>query len=451
MNSGLAVIVLAAGKGTRMRSALPKVLHPVAGVPMAAWVLAAARSLEPERIIVVVGHEADAVRAALGGDSVTFVDQPELLGTADAVARCREAAAGCETVMVLNGDSPLITGETIARLFEARGKAPLAFLACEVPDSGAFGRVERDASGTVTGIREARDGAGPGSVAERNAGQYLFAAGWLWERLAAVPRQANGEYYLTDLVAAAYREETPALAIRGSAEELMGFDDRVGLAEAERLMRQRILRAHMLNGVTIVDPATTYIDGSVEIEADVTILQNCWLSGATRVATGTTIGPGTTLKDSRVGARCRVAQSVIEDSELEDGVQAGPFAHVRGRSVIGEGCFLGNYAEVNRSRLGRGVKMHHFSYLGDATVGDRANIAAGVITCNYDGEHKHPTVIGEGAFVGCDTMLVAPVTMGAGAITGAGTVLNRDLEPEQKAVGVPARIIGQGGRPASGA
>jgi bifunctional UDP-N-acetylglucosamine pyrophosphorylase/glucosamine-1-phosphate N-acetyltransferase len=228
----------------------------------------------------------------------------------------------------------------------------------------------------------------------------------------------------------------------------MGFDDRVGLAEAERIMRSRILREHMLNGVTIVDPATTYIDGSVRIEQDVTIYQGCWLSGETVVGGGSVIGPATTLRNARVGERCHIYQSSIEDSEVRVGARIGPFSHVRGHSVIGEECFLGNFAEVNRSRLGRGVKMHHFSYLGDATVGDRANIAAGVITCNYDGENKNPTVIGEDAFVGCDTMLVAPVSMGDGSLTGAGTVLNRDLPAGMKAVGVPARILGpRGGGP----
>jgi bifunctional UDP-N-acetylglucosamine pyrophosphorylase/glucosamine-1-phosphate N-acetyltransferase len=221
----------------------------------------------------------------------------------------------------------------------------------------------------------------------------------------------------------------------------MGFDDRVGLAEAERIMRARILRAHMLAGVTIVDPATTYIDAGVRIAQDVTIRQGCWLTGATAVETGCVVGPVTTLRSSRLGEDSVVEASVVEDSAVGARVHIGPYSHVRGHSTIGDGCHLGNYAEVNRSTLGQGVKMHHFSYLGDATVGDRANIAAGVITNNFDGVNKHPTVIGEDAFVGCDTMLVAPVEMGAGSQTGAGTVLRQDLPPGALAVGVPGRII----------
>jgi len=443
MNPGLAVVVLAAGKGTRMKSALPKVLHPVAGVPMAEWVLRAARALEPGCIVAVVGHEAERVRAAIGAEDVRFVEQTELLGTADAVRRCREAAAGYRRVLVLNGDSPLIRVESIAPLLDAIGDSPMAMLTCEAADVGAFGRLRRDAGGAAAAISEQSAGAGPGVTAERNTGHYLFDAAWLWPALETLQPHEKGEYYITDLVEAAYTGGRPAVAVRGEAEDLMGFDDRVGLAEAEAVMRRRILREHMLNGVTIVDPATTYIDGSVTIEADVTVLQNCWLSGVTAVAAGAVIGPGTTLRDSRVGHDSRVAQSVVEESEIGERVQLGPFAHVRGRSVIGDDCALGNYAEVNRSRLGRGVKMHHFSYLGDATVGDGANIAAGVITCNYDGVNKNPTTIGAGAFVGCDTMLVAPVEMGERSLTGAGTVLNHDLAPGMKAVGVPARVIGR--------
>ena len=442
MSADLCVIVLAAGKGTRMRSALPKVLHTVAGMPMAAHVLREARELGPGRIIVVTGFESGKVREALGAADVVFVEQAEQLGTGHAVQLCMEAAQGYARILVLNGDSPLVTHATLGRLEEARGESPMSMLTCKVPDVGAFGRVRRDASGAVAAIDEQSDGKGPDHVADRNAGQYAFAAAWLWEHAAKLSKSASGEYYLTELAAVAVAEGTPPMAVEGPAEELMGFDDRAGLAEAERMMRSRILREHMLAGVTIADPATTYIDAGVQIAADVTILQNCWLTGATTVETGATIGPGSTLRDSRVEENATVWQSTVEDSMIGEGAHLGPFAHVRGHSVIGPECHLGNYAEVNRSTLGRSVKMHHFSYLGDATVGDEANIAAGVITCNYDGVNKNRTIIGAGAFVGCDTMLVAPVEMGEGSLTGAGTVLNRDLSAGMRAVGVPARVLG---------
>lgn len=442
MSADLCVIVLAAGRGTRMKSALPKVLHPVAGLPMAAHVLREARELAPGRIIVVTGFEGAKVQDALRGPDIVFIEQAEQLGTGHAVKLCAEAARGFGEILVLNGDSPLVAAQTLRKMCEARGEAPMGMLTCTVADVGAFGRVKRNASGAVEAIMEQAGGTGATGIAERNAGQYSFAAAWLWNRVGKLSKSSSGEYYLTELAAVAVAEGTPPIAVDGPADELMGFDDRVGLAEAERLMRARILRDHMLAGVTIADPATTYIDATVRIAPDVTILQSCWLSGATEVETGTTIGPGSTLRNSRVEAGATVWQSTVEDSTICENAHLGPYAHVRGRSVIGPECHLGNYAEVNRSTLGRGVKMHHFSYLGDATVGDEANIAAGVITCNYDGVNKHPTVIGARAFVGCDTMLVAPVEMGEGAQTGAGTVLNRDLGPGMRAVGVPARVLG---------
>ena len=444
MNSDLAVIVLAAGQGTRMKSVLPKVLHPVCGKAMAAHVLDAARELQPGKLIVVIGHGAEEARERLAAPDVTFVLQAEQLGTAHAVMQCSEAAAGCGEVMVVNGDSPLITSATLERLRAARGASAMAFLSCTMEDPARLGRVVRY-GGVVTAIVEADEYQGEPGTAEINAGQYVFRADWLWPELPLISKGSKGEYYFTGLVASAHFAGTAAETAAIDPDEFFGVDDRVRLAEAERLMRARILRGHMLNGVTIADPATTYIDATVRLEQDVTIRQNCWLTGATEVASGSSIGPGTTLRDSVVGPGCAVVASVVEESALGARVNVGPYAHVRGHSTIGDECYLGNYAEVNRSTLGRGVKMHHFSYLGDATVGDNANIAAGVITNNFDGTNKHPTVIGEGAFVGCDTMLVAPVTMGARSMTGAGTVLKQDLPPGAVAVGVPARIIRQRG------
>lgn len=426
-----------------MKSALPKVLHPVCGEPMLAHILKAAREVEPKRIAVVVGYGAEQVQGAVDEAGVEFVEQPDLLGTADAVRRCEAAMSGCDEVVVLNGDSPLIMAATIRELIAARGDAPLAFVTCYLEDAGRMGRVVRDGEGRVSGIVEAADYAGDEAEAEINAGQYVFEAEWLWKNLPAIEPSANGELYLTVLPERAYEEERPAVTLEADPDEVQGVDDRVRLAEVEWQMRERILAGHMLTGVTIADPVTTYIDAQVSIAADVTILPNCYLYGRTEVATGTVIGPGTTLRSSTVGQGTTVQSSVIEDSSIGERVRVGPFAHVRGGSTIGDDCELGNYSEVKNSVLGRGVKMHHFSYLGDADVGDEANISAGMITCNYDGVNKHRTVIGAGAFIGCDTMLVAPVTVGEGALTGAGTVVTKDLPPGVKAVGAPARIIGQ--------
>jgi bifunctional UDP-N-acetylglucosamine pyrophosphorylase / glucosamine-1-phosphate N-acetyltransferase len=436
----LAVIVLAAGQGTRMKSALPKVLHAVCGKPMVGHVLDAAHGLQPDRLIVVVGHGGDQVREALAAPGIIFVTQAEQLGSGHAVAQCAEAAAGCDEVVVLNGDSPMLTTASLQRLRECRADRPMAFLSTVLGDPAKLGRVVRNGT-EVSAIVEWDEYTGPPGPAEINSGQYVFSAPWLWENLPTVTRGPKGEYYFTALAAMATTAGTPAQTAMIEPQEFLGVDDRVRLAEAEQLMRQRILRQHMLDGVTITDPATTYIDAGVEIGQDTTILPGTTIRGRTVIAPGCTIGPGSLLRDATLGERTVVQASTIEDSTLGERVYVGPYSHVRGNSTIGDDCHLGNYAEVNRSKLGRGVKMHHFSYLGDATVGDRANIAAGVITNNYDGTHKHPTVIGEDAFVGCDTMLVAPVEMGANSQTGAGTVLRQDLPPNAVAVGVPARII----------
>jgi bifunctional UDP-N-acetylglucosamine pyrophosphorylase/glucosamine-1-phosphate N-acetyltransferase len=437
----LGVIVLAAGEGTRMKSSLHKVLHPVCGRAMALHVLDAARGVHPAAIAVVIGHQADAVRDALSADDVTFVDQNERLGTADAVRRCEDALKGCESVLVLNGDEPLVTSKTLSALLRAAQESVMGFVTQEVPDGGALGRVVRDGKRAVTSIVQAADYAGPAGPAEINWGEYVFDAAWLWKMLPQIPLSAKGEYYLTKLADFAYEQGTPAVTVSADPGEALGVDDRVRLAEAERRMRARILEQHMLAGVTISDPATTYIDAAVQLAADVTVLPNCYLYGATRVDTNTTIGPGTTLRSARIGAGSRVQASVIEDSTIGANVTVGPYAHVRGGAEISDDCELGNYAEVKNSVLGRGVKMHHFSYIGDADIGDHTNIAAGTITCNFDGVNKHRTKVGANAFIGSDTMLIAPVTIGDGASTGAGAVVTRDVAAGAKVVGMPARAI----------
>jgi bifunctional UDP-N-acetylglucosamine pyrophosphorylase/glucosamine-1-phosphate N-acetyltransferase len=441
VSARLGVVVLAAGEGTRMRSRLPKVLHPVCGTPMAEHVIAAARALQPDRIIVVVGHESERVRSALAAPGITFVEQTELLGTADAVARCETALHACDLVVVLNGDAPLITTELLAGLVATAEAAPVAFVSSLAPEPGRLGRVLRDSDGRPTSVVEAADYDGPAGPAEINAGQYAFSAEWLWRTLPHVPKSGKGEYYLPWLVEAAAAEGHPAATVSAPIETVLGCDDRVRLAEAERLMRVVILERHMLAGVTVVDPASTYIDAAVEIAQDVTIHPNSYLYGRTKVESDVTLGPGTTLRNAIVRAEARIESSVIEDSTIGHRTTVGPFSHVRGGAVIGADCEVHNYAEIKNSILGDGVKMHHFSYLGDADVGERANIAAGAITCNYDGVNKHRTTIGREAFIGCDTMLVAPVTVGDGAVTGAGAVVTHDIPAGGRVAGVPARPL----------
>ncbi len=437
----LAVVVLAAGEGTRMRSALPKVLHEVCGLPMAAHVLNAARMLAPARIVVVIGHGAEAVKAALAAPDIEFAIQEGRLGTGDAVASARHPAGDATHVLVLNGDEPLVTSDTMTRLVTSGDGQLMAFTTQSLADGGPLGRVLRDGTGVVQSIVQAADLETADGPAEVNWGQYLFDAAWLWEMLPHIPVSPKGEYYLTKLADFAYEAGRPAVTMPLDDAEALGLDDRVKLAEAERRMRTRILEAHMRNGVTIRDPATTYIDAAVELGQDVTVLPGCHLLGASTVAPNTVLGPNTTLRSAAIGEHCTIQSSVIEDSHIGGHVSVGPFAHVRGGATIGDDCYLGNYAEVKNSVLGRGVKMHHFSYVGDADVGDEANIAAGVITCNYDGVNKNRTTIGAGAFIGCDTMLIAPVTVGDAALTGAGSVVNHDVPAGARVAGVPARLL----------
>ncbi len=437
-------VILAAGQGKRMRSALPKVVHPLAGRPMARYVIDAARAAGLASCVVVVGPGADDVRSALGEDG-EYAVQPEPSGTGDAVACAREAAGDAEHVLVLNGDVPLITPETLTRLARAHDEqgADLTFLTARVDDVVEYGVVERDGEGRVTGVVEAPERAGGvEGPAEINSGQYCFRASWLWAHLPAIPQSSAGERYLTSLVPMAVQEGAALLpVVADDPDEVRGINDRVQLAQAEGLLRQRINRRHMVAGVSLVDPATTYIDAGVAIGRDTVIEPNTHLKGTTSVGERCRIGPDSVLRDATVGARCAIVASTVEEAAMEEDVEVGPYSHLRPGAYLCAGVHVGNFAEVKNARLGRGVKQGHFSYIGDAEVGDEANIGAGTITCNYDGEAKHRTVIGRGAFIGSDTMLVAPVTVGDGARTGAGSVITRDVPPGATAVGSPARIV----------
>jgi bifunctional UDP-N-acetylglucosamine pyrophosphorylase / glucosamine-1-phosphate N-acetyltransferase len=448
MQDDWTAIILAAGLGKRMRSRKPKALHPIAGRPMLLHVLTAVRAAfestgRDARYVAVVGHGAAQVKAVLD-DSVRCVEQAEQLGTGHAVAQAQSVASGSAHVLVINADVPLVSPDTVAGLTarHLEANADLTFLTAVVDDGRGQGRIQRDATGRVTGIVE-EAGADAATLAgnEVNAGVYCFRGDWLWPRLSRIERSAAGEYYLTDLVAMAVREGATVVAVPvDDPAQALGINDRVQLAQAEAVVRERIRRQHMLTGVTIVDPATTYIDADVTIEMDTTLYPSTYLGGQTAIGEDCVIGPGSQVIDSTLGARCRIDSSVVEQSTLEDGVDIGPFSHLRAGAHICAGAHVGNFAEVKNSRLGRNTKMGHFSYIGDAQVGDDVNIGAGTITCNFDGVHKHRTVIGDGAFIGSDTMLIAPVEVGAGARTGAGSVVNHDVPPNALAVGVPARI-----------
>jgi bifunctional UDP-N-acetylglucosamine pyrophosphorylase / glucosamine-1-phosphate N-acetyltransferase len=440
-------IVMAAGQGTRMRSALPKVAHPLAGRPLVRHVIEAAREAGVEDCVVVVssGPEAAAVRDA-AGTGVRVAVQPQPLGTGHAVECARDVAGDATHVLIMNGDVPLVLPATLRRLMtavETAGDASpsLAILTACVPVE-AYGYVEL-AGDRITRIVETKGAVGIDRNAPRhiNTGQYAARASWLWAHLPNIAPAPNGERYLTHLASMAHDEGNAAVAVEaGDPVEGRGINDRIQLAEAEAAMRDRIRRRHMLAGVTIVDPPSTFIDAEVSIGADTTLEPNTQLQGDTSIGAGCTIGPGTLIRDSSIGDACEIRFSMVEESTVESQVDIGPYSHLRPGSHLCEGVHIGNYAEVKAARLGRNTRMGHFSYIGDATVGDDVNIGAGTITANYDGVTKHRTTIGDGAFIGSDTMLVAPVNIGRGAGTSAGSVVTRDVPDGMMALGAPARI-----------
>jgi bifunctional UDP-N-acetylglucosamine pyrophosphorylase/glucosamine-1-phosphate N-acetyltransferase len=438
-------IVLAAGLGTRMRSRLPKLLHPLLGRPMLGYVLDVAVATTGCRPIVVTSPGTAAIRDVFG-DVADFALQPDPIGTGDAVRAALPAVPlDADVVLVLNGDVPRMHPELAGALLAERraSGAAVAITSVETPEPGSLGRVVRDEDGRVSGIVEAKD-ATPDQleIAEINAGIYAFDAAWLRRRIGDLrPSPATGELYLTDFVRFAVEDGAGATAIVIEDDgRLLGINDRLQLAEAEGDLRAEINERHLIAGVTMRDPSTVYIEPSVELAQDVTLEANVRLRGRTRVGEGTTIGAGSEIVDSVIGRDCLIVASVIESSTLEDEVEIGPFAHVRPGSSIGSRAKLGNFAEIKNTRLGEGVQQHHVSYLGDADVGARTNVGAGTITANYDGRRKHRTRIGEGVFLGVDSMLVAPLEIGDGAKTGAGAVVTHDVPAGALVVGVPARI-----------
>ena len=442
----ISAVILAAGQGTRMRSSLPKVLHPLLGQPMAWHALETARQVTGAQPVMVIGHGAEVVRQALGPQAATYVVQEPQLGTGHAVMQAEPLLRGaCDLVLVTYADMPLISPDTLRQLVAAHqnNNAMITLVTVIAADPRGFGRILRDASGQVQAIvEEAQATPEQLAIRELNASVYCFSADWLWLALQRIPLSPKGEYYLTDLVELAVANGLPVQAlVADDPAEMIGVNTRVHLAEAEALLRRRINQAWMLQGVSMINPEATYIEPGVSIGADTVLWPGTYLRGRTTIGSGCELGPNTIIHDSQVGDGCTILASVLEGAILEDHVEVGPFARLRKGAHLASGVHMGNFGEIKNSYLGPGTKMGHFSYLGDATIGAEVNIGAGTITCNFDGTHKHPTEIGEGAFIGSDTMLVAPVKIGAGARTGAGAVVTRDVPPFSLAVGVPARTI----------
>ena len=436
----LTAVILAAGESKRMRSSRPKALHLLGGRRLIDYPVRVARALGA-RVVLVVGRGAEDVRAAVGeAPDLAYVEQKERLGTAHALLQARGACGdGAGAVLVLPGDQPLMSEVLLRALVDHHRSTSAAatLLTAEVEDPAGYGRVIRE-GGRPVAIIEHRDAtAAQRAIREIGTSTYCFDARSLWPALDRVtPQNDQGEYYLTDVVSilAASGARVEALAAP-DPEECMGINDRKQLAEAAAALRRRTLERLMVEGVTILDPAATYVDDTVEVGADTVIYPGAVLEGATAIGAECVVGPGCHVTGSRIGDRVTLRPyCVLSDAVVEAEAQLGPFCHLRPQSHVGAGAKIGNFVELKKAKIGRGAKVPHLSYVGDATVGDKANIGAGAITCNYDGADKHETVIGAGAFVGTNSSLVAPVTIGAGAYVGAGSVITKSVPPGALAV-----------------
>ena len=437
------VVILAAGMGTRMKSNIPKVLHPLLGKPMVEYIFDAVRDICADPPLVVVGNRADLVMETLGSKARYVVQEPQL-GTAHAVQCAREILRGkSDIVLVANSDFPLITAETYALLVkthqESGSKLTLSTVVSDEPRG--FGRIMRDGKGYIVGIVEEK-AATPEQkkITELNSNPYCFDAEWLWGALDQVEKSEVGEYYLTDLVEiAANGGQTVGSIEIEDHQESIGINNRVHLAEAAKVIQRRINNKWMLAGVTMIDPDKVFIDDTVTLGRDTILYPEVYLRGATTVGEECKLGPSVILEDTTVGDRCKLLYAMLESARVENDVDMGPFGHLRRGAHLDDHVHMGNFGEIKNSYLAPGVKMGHFSYIGDARVGRNVNIGAGTITCNFDGEGKHKTEIGEDAFIGSDTMLVAPVKIGRGAKTGAGSVVTHDVPDGSIVVGVPAK------------
>lgn len=453
MNTDLNILILAAGLGTRMKSNLAKVLHRLDGRPLIGHVCKTGVSLDPKKIVVVVGHQGEDVKAAvldqIDGSLAGFAWQKEMLGTGDAVNSARDIYADSDsTLLVLSGDVPMIRSETLQKLLteHSTSNAACTVLTVKLNDPSGYGRVVRRDGGHFDRIVEQKDATdAEKKVDEINSGIYCFNSKKLFAALSQVGNDnAQGEYYLTDVPKIMGTQgDTVAIYLHHDEHEIEGVNDRRQLAAMETELRRRTIDRLMLeSGVTFTDPSSVYISADAKFGRDTVVYQNVTVEGRSVVGDNCIIRPGVRIKDSTIGNGVEIKDNTfITDSMVGDGCDVGPMAHLRGKAVMAEGAKVGNFVELKKTKLGKGSKASHLTYLGDATIGEKTNIGAGTITCNYDGKNKHETHIGDNVKIGSDTMLVAPITVGDGAVTGAGSVVTKDIAPNKLAVGAPARVI----------
>ncbi|HWQ69960.1 MAG TPA: bifunctional UDP-N-acetylglucosamine diphosphorylase/glucosamine-1-phosphate N-acetyltransferase GlmU [Patescibacteria group bacterium] len=447
----LCTVILAAGQGTRMRSKLPKVVHPVAGLPMIAYVVEACRSLQAKRILVITGHQADRVREALGAEAVEFVSQPHQGGTAHALLQAHETLTGFDgDLLVVSGDTPLLTSQTLDGLLRAHRKARAlaTVLTAEVAEPTGYGRIVRSTTGELLRIVEELE-ATPQErqLHEINAGVYCFAARALFEALLAIrPSAVKGELYLPDVIALLRDRDGDVQAYRAlDPDEVRGVNTRSELAEIHRLLWRKTALRLLAEGVTLLDPERTYVGPFVRIGSDSILYPNVTLEGQTVIGEETTIYSGCRIRNSTIGNGTMILDGcIIQESQIGDECQVGPYAHLRPLARLQRHAKVGNFVEVKKSVVGEGSKVPHLSYIGDTTIGERVNVGAGTITCNYDGFTKHQTVIEDDVFVGSDVILVAPISVGRGAIIAAGSTVTENVPPDALAFG-RARQVNKSG------
>ncbi|WP_076982593.1 bifunctional UDP-N-acetylglucosamine diphosphorylase/glucosamine-1-phosphate N-acetyltransferase GlmU [Syntrophomonas zehnderi] len=428
-------VILAAGKGVRMHSNYPKVVHRVAGTPMIVHVVNAVTEAGIEKITLVVGHQQELIKALFVGQEVNFANQAEQLGTGHALLQARDIVQDDDMILVTAGDTPLLQAQTLEALIKhhQQSQATATILSTRLNNPSGYGRIVRNENGVFLRIVEEKD-ATPDEkrINEINSGMYCFQVKEAFKALSALSSgNAQGEYYLTDIleILRQDRQRVEVLCL-DAKEDIYGINNREQLAWAEKIMRQRINQELMLSGVTMIDPDSTYIDAGIKIGMDTTIYPSCIIEGNSRIGEGCEIGPGTRISDSIIGNHVSIENSRIKEARVGDNCTIGPYAYLRPQAVLETGVKVGDFVEIKKSTIGAGSKIPHLSYIGDAKLGQGVNVGAGTITCNYDGKNKWPTLLEDGVFIGSNTNLVAPVRIGAHAVTGAGSTITKDVPPQ---------------------